>query len=74
MWAPTAASFFSCSSLFWLQQLQERIPAGDSRAHQDLNKIVAALQFTADATLIATRFASRAMASSVASHRLLWLR
>lgn len=71
--ASTAVSFFTRSSLFWLQQLQERIPATCSRAHQDLNKIVAAIQFSSDAILSITRFASQAMAS-VASCRLLWLR
>lgn len=60
-------SFFNRSGLMWLQQLQDRIPVTDSRVHQDTNKLVAALQFSADATLNAVRFASL-----VATRRQLW--
>lgn len=51
----------------------ETIPASDSRSHQD-NKIVAAVEFSADATLNAARFAAKSIGSSVTSRRLLWLR
>lgn len=33
----TATSFFNRASLLWLRQLQERIPAGDTRSRQDIN-------------------------------------
>lgn len=72
--ASTAASFFNQASLMWLIQLQDKIPVVDVRAHQDLNKLSATLEFSADAMLGAARFASKAIASTVASRRLLWLR
>lgn len=42
--------------------------------HQDVSKIIAAAEYLADASLDAVKFASRAMASTVSSRRLLWLR
>lgn len=67
----TVASFFNITSLLWLKQLQDRVPMGDTRTHQDLNKLQAALEFSADATLNAARFVSK-------GHRFkcefLWLR
>lgn len=75
-WAVRAAmttSFFNRSCLLWLQDLQQWVPIADVRAHQDINKLLAAIQFSSDATLLAARFASRVIASSVASRRLLWL-
>lgn len=71
--ASMTTSFFNWTSLLWLRQLQERIPMTNIRAQQDVNKLVAAIQFLADATLNAARFASKSMASSVAMHCLLWL-
>lgn len=72
--AATATSFFTRASLVWIQQLQERLDTRDTRSHRDLNKIKAAMEYAADASLNAARFASRAMASSVTSRRLLWLK
>lgn len=71
--ASTVASFFNRASLLWLQQLQEWLPATDMRSQQDLNKIVAALEFSVDATLNASRFAAKSISTTTASHRLLWL-
>ncbi|XP_032076117.1 lamina-associated polypeptide 2-like [Thamnophis elegans] len=70
----TAASFFNRTSLVWLRQLQERLDPEELRLHQDVTKLIAALEFSADATLSAAKFASRAVVSNVASRRLLWLR
>lgn len=67
------ASFFNRTTLLWLRQLQEKLSPEDIRVKQDLNKIVAALLFSADSSLNATRFASKALASSVAARRLVWL-
>ncbi|ETE73867.1 hypothetical protein L345_00290, partial [Ophiophagus hannah] len=53
--------------LHWMHQLQDRIPASDFRSHQDLNKIIAAAEFTADTTLNSAKFASRTMASVAAT-------
>lgn len=60
--------------LLWLQQLQDKLPADDTRLQQDLNKIIAAVQFSADTMLNTARFASKTMASALAARRLLWLR
>lgn len=57
----------------WLK-LQARLTPKDVRLHQDVNKLVAALEFSADATLAAAKFASRAIATTVTSRRLLWRR
>ncbi|XP_034278399.1 uncharacterized protein LOC117668538 [Pantherophis guttatus] len=76
-WAIRAAatvSFFNRTTLLWLQRLQESLTTEDSRIQQDLNKIIAATQFSADATLNAARFAAKSLASSVTAHRLVWLR
>lgn len=72
--ASSSASFFNRAALLWLKQLQDRLPLSETRAHQDLNKIAASLEYSADTTLNATRFAAKALGSSVASRRLLWLR
>lgn len=72
--ASSAASFFNRATILWLKQLQARLPPSDHRSHQDLNKIVAAIEFSADATLSAARFSAKAMGSSITSRRLLWLR
>lgn len=70
----TSTSFFACASLIWLHQLQEQLPPEDSRLHQDINKILPATEYSADASLNAAKFASRALVSMVTSRRLLWLR
>lgn len=57
--AATATSFFNRASLIWLRQLQERLLPDDTRLHQDINKLVAATEYLADASLTATKFASR---------------
>ncbi|XP_070798961.1 uncharacterized protein [Pituophis catenifer annectens] len=72
--AATSASFFSRACLIWLRQLHERLPPADSRLRQDVNKLVAATEYTADASLNAAKFALRALVSSVTSRRLLWLK
>ncbi|XP_060547661.1 lamina-associated polypeptide 2, isoforms alpha/zeta-like [Pantherophis guttatus] len=72
--ASSSASFFNRAALLWIKQLQDRIQPTDMRSRQDLNKISAALEFSADATLNATRFAAKALSSNVTSRRLLWLR
>ncbi|XP_060541090.1 uncharacterized protein LOC132709972 [Pantherophis guttatus] len=72
--AATAASFFNRTSLLWLKEMQAKIPATDVQAHKDLNNLIMAAEFSADATLNAARFASRSLASSVTARRLLWLR
>ncbi|XP_013907084.1 PREDICTED: serine/arginine repetitive matrix protein 1-like [Thamnophis sirtalis] len=68
------ASFFNRTSLIWLKQMQARIPATDLQTHEDINNLIAAAEFSADATLTSVKFASRAIASSVTARRLLWLR
>ncbi|XP_058021206.1 uncharacterized protein LOC131189221 isoform X2 [Ahaetulla prasina] len=69
-----AASFFNRAALLWIKQLQERLPSSDVRSHQDINKIVASLEYSADSTMHASCFAAKAIGSTVASRRLLWLR
>lgn len=73
MYAATTASFFNRASLLWIRHMRDRIPAADVRLHQDLNKLTAAVQFSADATLNATRFAARSISLTVTTHRLIWL-
>ncbi|XP_060550599.1 uncharacterized protein LOC117655455 isoform X2 [Pantherophis guttatus] len=70
----TATSFFNRATLLWLRQLQDRLPPEDTRLHQDINKIVAATEYSADASLNSVKFTSRALASSITSRRLFWLR
>lgn len=72
--ASTSASFFTRASVRWLRHLQSHLAPEDVRAHQDLSKILAAAEYTADATLAAAKFSARAMASSVTARRMLWLR
>lgn len=69
-----AASFFNQASILWLRQLQERLPISDTRSHQDINKVLAALEYSADATLNTSRFAAKAIGSTVAARCLLRLR
>lgn len=71
--ASTSASFFNRAALLWLKQLQSRIPLSDARLHQDLNKVSAALEYSADATLNATRFSAKSLGSTITSRQLLWL-
>lgn len=47
----TATFFFTTASLIWLRQLQDRLPPDDIRLHQDINKIVALTEYSADASL-----------------------
>lgn len=70
----TSTSFFTRASLLWLRQLQERLPSENARLHQDVNQLVAAAEYVADASLNAVRFVSRALSSAVTSLRLFWLR
>uniref|UniRef100_A0A2D4PTA0 Lamina-associated polypeptide 2 alpha C-terminal domain-containing protein n=1 Tax=Micrurus surinamensis TaxID=129470 RepID=A0A2D4PTA0_MICSU len=70
----TSASFFNRASLRWLRQLKQSIPNSNLRAHRDMAKIKAAMEFSADATFNAVKFSARAMASQVAARRLLWLK
>lgn len=72
--ASLAASFFNRASILWLRQLQAKLPISDLRAQQDISKIIVALEFSADATLNSSRFAAKAIGSSIAARRLLWLR
>lgn len=69
--ASTTASFFTRTTLLWLRQMQEKIPAGDIHTHQDINKLLAAAEFSVNATLNAARFVP---GPSVAVRHLLWLR
>ncbi|XP_034289304.1 uncharacterized protein LOC117675085 [Pantherophis guttatus] len=69
-----AASFFNRASILWLRQLQARLPISDIRSQQDISKVIVALEYSADATLNSSRFAAKAIGSSVAARRLLWLR
>lgn len=69
-----AASFFNRASILWLKQLQARLPISDVRSQQDISKVIVALEYSADATLNSSRFAAKAIGSSVAARRLLWLR
>lgn len=69
----TVASFFNQASLIWLRQMQGRFPPGETRLHQDVNKLMAATEFSADATLNTVKFLSRALASTVTLCHLLWL-
>lgn len=57
-----AASFFTRVSLLWLKQMQDMVPVSDLRTQQDFNKVIAAAEFTADATLNSTKFGARAIA------------
>lgn len=66
--ASTTASFFNRASLLWLRQMKKRIPATEVKTHQDINKLMAADQFS-DAMLNVARFASKAVAS-VLAHQL----
>lgn len=72
--AAMATSFFNRATLIWLRQHQERLPPTDTRLHQDINKMVAATEYSADASLTAAKFASRALAATVTNRRLFWLR
>lgn len=65
-----AASFFIRAPLLWLKHMQERVLATEVRTHQDFNKIVAAAEFTVDATLNSAKFRARAIASVVMARRL----
>lgn len=58
--ASTSASFFNRASILWLHKLQSRLPAGDTRLHQNVTEIIAAVQYSVDASLNAAKFASRA--------------
>lgn len=71
--AATVTSFFNRASLIWLHQLQESLPPDDKRIHQDINKLVAAMEYSADASLNAAKFASRSLAATVTKRRLIWL-
>lgn len=75
-WALRAAtaSFLNRTSLAWLRQMQARLAPEDMCLHQDVNKLMAALDYLSDATLNAVKFASRAVAANVTSRHLLWLR
>lgn len=68
------ATSFSRATLIWLRQLQEHLPPDYTQLHQDINKIVAATKYAADASLNSVKFTSRALASSVTSRREFWLR
>ncbi|XP_013931402.1 PREDICTED: dedicator of cytokinesis protein 7 [Thamnophis sirtalis] len=57
----------------YYKQLRDRTPATEVRLLQDISKVLAATQFSADATLDAVQYAFRALSSSVATRRLLWL-
>lgn len=72
--AATSASFFNRVSLIWLRQLKDRLPQEDKRLHQDISKLVAAAEYSADVSLDAAKFASRSLTATVASRQLLWLR
>lgn len=72
--AASAGSFFTRASIIWLKQLQKRIPASEVRNHQDINKILAAMEFSADATLNSARFSAKAIGSAVTSRRMLWMK
>lgn len=70
----TTAFFFNRATLLWLRQLEERVPRSDSRMQQNINKVVAAVQFSADTTLNSAWFAAKAMAYSVVARCLLCFR
>ncbi|XP_070610821.1 lamina-associated polypeptide 2, isoforms alpha/zeta-like [Erythrolamprus reginae] len=72
--AASTASIFNRASIMWIQEVQARMGPEDPRLKQDLNKLLAAAEFSADATLHAAKFAARGMASTISSRRLLWLR
>lgn len=42
--------------------------------HQDINKIVATTEYSADASLTRAKFVSQSLASTITSRRLIWLR
>lgn len=69
-----AASFFNRASILWLRQLQDRLPISDTCSQHDINKVLAVLEYSADATLNTSRFAAKAIGSAVAARQLLWLR
>lgn len=47
----TTVSFFNRATLLWLSQLQYKLPPENARLQQDISKIIAAVQFSADAML-----------------------
>ncbi|XP_058020135.1 uncharacterized protein LOC131188700 isoform X2 [Ahaetulla prasina] len=53
---------------------QEKVPVTDLRTHQDFNKIVAAVEYTADATMSSAKYVAKSIASSVTARRFLWLK
>lgn len=73
MRSASTTSFFNRTILLWLHQLQEELAPEDTRLKQDLNKIVAAVQFSANAMLNVARFAAKSLASSVTAYCLVWL-
>lgn len=73
IWSASTASF-NQTTLLWLRHLQETLVTEDVWVRQDLNKIIAATQFPADAALNAARFAAKSLASSVSACHLVWLR
>ncbi|XP_070591658.1 uncharacterized protein [Erythrolamprus reginae] len=54
--AAAAASFFNRASIMWLQELQSRLGPEEARLRQDISKLQAAAEFSADATLHAAKF------------------
>lgn len=69
----TTASFLNRSTIIWLRQLQDKLSPEDSHFKQDINKIIAAVQFLADATLNAACFVSKTLALSSMARRRIWL-
>ncbi|XP_013918912.1 PREDICTED: uncharacterized protein LOC106546547 [Thamnophis sirtalis] len=49
--AAATASSFNRSTTLWLEQIRDRTPASDVRLQQDITKLLAATQFSTDATL-----------------------
>uniref|UniRef100_A0A2D4LYR2 Lamina-associated polypeptide 2 alpha C-terminal domain-containing protein n=1 Tax=Micrurus spixii TaxID=129469 RepID=A0A2D4LYR2_9SAUR len=72
--AVTSASFFTRASLIWLHHLRDTIPNSNIRAHKDIAQLIAAPEFSADATFNSMKFSACAMASQVTACRLLWLK
>lgn len=62
--ASTSASFFTRVSLLWLRQLRSNPPGEGSRWKHDLNRIIAAFEYSAEASLNTAKFASWALAST----------
>lgn len=72
--ACTTASVVSRASIVLGGKMLELLPVSESRLREGASRMLKATSFTADATLDALIFSSRAVASSTVARRGIWLR